>query len=61
MLGHEPSPALALALAMGVEARVKAWPGTGHFPRLARLPPFAQLLADTAGWRSSTPVDQGVA
>ncbi len=62
LLGHEPSPALAPMLtAMGVEARVKAWPGTGHFPHLARLPQFAQLLADTAGWRSSRRVDQSVA
>ncbi|MBV9923333.1 MAG: alpha/beta hydrolase [Pseudonocardia sp.] len=49
LLGHEPSPALAPFLAgMLARARVLAWPGTGHFPHLARLPQFAELLADTA-------------
>ena len=61
LLGHEPSPALATLLpALVAQARVLAWPGTGHFPHLARLRQFARLLADTADWRPRQPVDHGV-
>jgi len=61
LLGHEPSSALTPFLTgMVAQERVLAWPGTGHFPHLARLPQFAELLADTAGWLSSQPLDHGV-
>jgi pimeloyl-ACP methyl ester carboxylesterase len=32
------------------QAEVTVWPGTGHFPHLARPAEFAGLLAATGGW-----------
>jgi pimeloyl-ACP methyl ester carboxylesterase len=49
--GSEPEPAYLSWLKDELpQAEVTAWPGSGHFPHLARPAEFAGLLAATGGW-----------
>ncbi len=54
VLGNPPSPALRDLLASGrspgLQATVEAWSPSGHFPHLAHVTRFAELLAGTAAW-----------
>jgi pimeloyl-ACP methyl ester carboxylesterase len=55
VLGSEPGPDLVGWLRQvipGIE--IVVWPGSGHFPHLARPREFAQLLATTASWPRAT-------
>jgi pimeloyl-ACP methyl ester carboxylesterase len=46
--GSEPGPAYRAWLAARLpQATITAWPGSGHFPHLARPDAFARLLAST--------------
>lgn len=52
LLGSPIDPGSEALIARVVpDATVLTWPGTGHFPHLARVAEFAQLLADTGGWQ----------
>jgi pimeloyl-ACP methyl ester carboxylesterase len=49
--GNEPEPEYLSWLKEELpQAEVTAWPGSGHFPHLARPAEFAGLLAATGGW-----------
>ena len=55
VVGADPSPEdLAWTNANLPDARILAWPGSGHFPHLAHPRRFAELLAETAAWARPT-------
>jgi pimeloyl-ACP methyl ester carboxylesterase len=52
VLGRDPSPEdLAWIRAHLPGTRIEVWPQSGHFPHLAHPRKFAELLAETGGWR----------
>jgi len=49
--GDEPPPGYRQWLGQHLPAAtIEVWPGSGHFPHLARLHEFAGQLAATASW-----------
>jgi pimeloyl-ACP methyl ester carboxylesterase len=55
VLGSEPGPDLVGWLRQVIPGiDVLVWPGSGHFPHLARPLEFARLLATTASWPRAT-------
>ncbi len=55
VLGSEPGPDLVGWLRQVIPGiDVLVWPGSGHFPHLARPREFARLLATTASWPRAT-------
>lgn len=51
--GREPSPRETATLeALLPEARISVWPRSGHFPHLAHVRRFAELLAETQTWNT---------
>jgi len=49
--GHDPGPEYLAWMNLELpQAEVVTWPGSGHFPHLARPGRFAELLAATARW-----------
>lgn len=58
VLGNAPSPALREFLAGGsrahAELMVEDWSPSGHFPHLAHVSRFAELLARTGAWTAPT-------
>lgn len=49
--GHEPPPGYRQWLVEQLPAAtIEVWPGSGHFPHLARPDEFAEQLAATASW-----------
>jgi pimeloyl-ACP methyl ester carboxylesterase len=49
------SPDRAFLREVMPDASVDAWPGTGHFPHLARPADFARVLAQTGAWAAGAP------
>jgi pimeloyl-ACP methyl ester carboxylesterase len=55
VLGSEPGPDLVGWLHQVIPGiDITVWPGSGHFPHLARPREFARLLAATAAWPRAT-------
>jgi pimeloyl-ACP methyl ester carboxylesterase len=54
--GDEPPPGYRQWLGQHLPAAtIEVWPGSGHFPHLARPDEFAEQLAATAGWATRQP------
>ena len=57
--GSEPGPDGRAWMEQALpESTTTVWPGSGHFPQLARPEAFARLLASTEGWPRHSPGDQ---